>query len=311
MTALPLTYASWHILRQKQEPFYGSDFHFFSNQCDDPFSPLIQKEISKAKNSIFLSIYSLQDPLIAEKLEKKALDGLKVTMITDPKSGVFPLQTIKPILKSISALMHQKILIIDEEKILIGSANFTPDSLHIDDNFIVSLSNKSLAKSILDQKINTCDSITYWPLPVAKKEAYDTLCKHIDGAKKSIKVAMFTWTHPELTQKIIEAKKRGIEVLVFLDGKSAEGTSRKTLKTLLQAGVGVYLSPTNKTLHHKMALIDERILFFGSANWTKAAFSKNEECLLMIESLNKIQKKKLEQIFHACKCEARRSKIGD
>lgn len=307
--ALGLLYLSWHLCRHTEEPFYDQKVHFYSNQCDDDFSPMIQKEIKRATKSIYLSIYALQDPNLVTLLDEKA-SSLPITLTIDPKTGPVAFKNIEPLLKSGSALMHQKILVIDEEKVLIGSANFTADSLHIDDNFIASFTSKKLSQAISQQKMCEFDRTTFWPLPQTKKEAYTTLFEHLQQAKQSIKVAMFTWTHVDLTNLIIEAHKKGVQVTVILDKKSAEGTSKKTFQQLQQAGIAPFVSPSHKTLHHKMALIDDEILFFGSANWTKAAFAKNDECLLMIKPLNKKEKKKIKSLFHACQCEATRPKIG-
>ena len=43
-------------------------------------------------------------------------------------------------------------------------------------------------------------------------------------------------------------------------------------------------------LHHKWALIDKETLIVGSANWTTAAFTKNQDCFLVLPLKEKEQK---------------------
>jgi phosphatidylserine/phosphatidylglycerophosphate/cardiolipin synthase-like enzyme len=60
---------------------------------------------------------------------------------------------------------------------------------------------------------------------------------------------------------------------------------------LAKAGVPVAFSRGNQLLHHKWAYIDEDKLISGSANWTKAAFNRNQDCFLVLDRLNQDQKK--------------------
>ena len=104
-------------------------------------------------------------------------------------------------------------------------------------------------------------------------------------AHKTIRLVMFTLTHNEITSALIAAHKRGVDVRVAVDYYTARGASKKTLEQLRQAQIPVYLSQGKELLHHKWALIDGDILIMGSANWTKAAFTKNQDFLLLLSSL--------------------------
>jgi phosphatidylserine/phosphatidylglycerophosphate/cardiolipin synthase-like enzyme len=46
-----------------------------------------------------------------------------------------------------------------------------------------------------------------------------------------------------------------------------------------------------------MAWIDHNKLIMGSANWTNAAFSRNEDNFFILEPLNKEQNKMLKKVF--------------
>jgi phosphatidylserine/phosphatidylglycerophosphate/cardiolipin synthase-like enzyme len=71
-----------------------------------------------------------------------------------------------------------------------------------------------------------------------------------------------------------------------MDRGMSKGSSEKVTTALKSHNVFVRTHLGGGLLHHKCALIDNTFVF-GSANWTKAAFSKNEEYLLFLESLSK------------------------
>lgn len=311
LSLVVLLYCIWGFKQFNHNTFKEGEIQLFANQCDDDFNSLLSKAISQAQSSIFLSIYSLQDETILSLLEEKAAKGLKITLSTDPQMGkkMPPVQGVSITANPTSGLMHQKIVVIDEKKIVIGSANFTVDSLHLDANLIATWIDEKMAQSIVKMEPYKNDTIEFWPLPKAKEESFDRLLTVLNEAKKSIQVAMFTWTNSALTNAIIEAKNRGVKVEVILDKKSAEGTSKEAREALLKENIPLYLSLGRGTLHHKLAIIDENILVFGSANWTKAAFSKNDESLLIINPLTQKQKGKLKELWHACKSDSMKLKI--
>lgn len=294
-----LYYLFWGYEKITFDPFAQTSI--FSNHCDTPLYPVIEKALEDAQESIFLQIYTLQDHKVVRKLEEKAAQGLQVVVMQDPKTAL-SLKGIETIRMPTNGLMHRKALVIDEEKIILGSANLTVDSLHVDDNLLITLKDKTLAKSIKEMK--PCkvsleeQAVEFWPLPESKKEALARLIGLIESSRFSIQVSMFTWTHPLLTEKIIEAHKRGVTILVILDRKQTEGASKASLEALAKSGVPVRLSGGSQTFHHKFALIDASILVAGSANWTKAAFSKNEECLLIIEHLTPKQLSTLNHLLN-------------
>ncbi|MFZ0565915.1 MAG: phospholipase D-like domain-containing protein [Chlamydiales bacterium] len=276
---------------------------FYANQCHDNLHQLFLEAIESANRSIFLIIYSLNDRSILHALNKRANEGIAVTILHDPSTLKRGLPS-PVITKSIEAtgLMHKKILIVDESRVWLGSANWTRDSLKLDDNLVVGLHNPELAKAIIDNKgeyssLIRDQSIEYWSFPQKGKEGLNRLISLIDQAKKSVYVSMFTWTHPQLTDAIIRAHARGVSVKVVLDTQTAYGASSKTCQQLKQAKVAVSISTGFGLLHHKHAWIDETILVHGSGNWTRAAFSRNWDYFLILYPLNETQQSKLKNLW--------------
>lgn len=261
--------------------------------------------LKSAKSSIALQIYGLSDPTILNLLKQKKGAGIPLTIFHDKKGSKDLPSCLEAYPVKTSGLMHRKILIIDESLCLLGTANFTTQSLKMHDNLVVGLWSPAIAKFLrecIDLEGNfEVDGvkITAFLLPDFDRKAINRLNSCIDTAVKSIQVAMFTLTHSELVQKLANAQKRGVKVSVAIDRYTGEGASRKSIEILKAAGVEVLLNQGSQLLHHKWAIIDEKNLVMGSANWTKAAFANNQDCLLILEKLPLSQQKILRKLWNA------------
>jgi phosphatidylserine/phosphatidylglycerophosphate/cardiolipin synthase-like enzyme len=282
----------------------------YSNTCHDDLEALFLNAIAQANESILLVIYSLSDKRVIEALNRQAKNGVSVKVIHDLTTPPHGFQALcKGIEKQgvkLSGLMHQKILIVDHKKVWLGSANFTTESLKLHANLVVGLIHPGLANQIEKQQcyyLTSCgnEKLEFWSLPERGKEGLKRLISLLDGAQKTVRVAMYTWTNRELTQATIRAHQRGVKVEVILDQGQALSVSRPSLEKLLGAGVDVRLSQGLGLLHHKFAWIDETYLINGSANWTSAAFKRNKDCFLIIYPLTEEHNQKMEELWKKTK----------
>jgi phosphatidylserine/phosphatidylglycerophosphate/cardiolipin synthase-like enzyme len=207
-------------------------------------------------------------------------------------------------------LLHQKILVIDSQLSFLGSANFTRTSLLMHNNLIISIYNPDLALFLSQntpfysahKKFSLPNqSLHIYLLPDSDKQALTHLKKLLLSAKKNITLCMFTLTHPDLVQELVNAKKRNLKVSIYIDKKSALGSSKKTLGFLEQHNIPILTPKGPELFHHKFAIIDHNTLVLGSTNWTKNAFSKNNDCFLILTPLLKDQKKFLKNLTHIIK----------
>lgn len=302
-----LLYLFWEE-RLPTIPCESGRWTLFANQCDDELCPLIRSAIASAENSIFMSIYTLSDSKVIHALEKQAEKGVTIKAVVDPSSPScrHPPAQIEHLSPAVNGLMHRKVLVIDEKEVVIGSANFTSDSLHCDDNLFVAFSSEEIAKTVLKMEeghfLLLGQPVDFYPLPEAKEHALNHLLSLLEGAQHSLTLAMFTLTHPELIEEVIAAHKRGVKVEVACDRKQADGASKKGIERLVEEGVPVALHVGGHAFHHKFACIDKKTLAFGSVNWTRAGFSKNEEVLVIIDALKEEEIAKLTALWHAIRC---------
>jgi len=139
--------------------------------------------------------------------------------------------------------------------------------------------------------------IEVWNIPEARASA-NYLIDAIHSARKTIQVAMFTWTRMDLAQAIVEAQKRGVKVQVILDRKTVDGASEKVFRFLKEQKVPLKVHTGAGRFHHKFLLIDSSRLFFGSLNWTEQGFTKNRDVLVYIPVLNQQQETFMDQLWH-------------
>lgn len=281
---------------------------FYSNQQKDDLRWILYKAIQRAKSSIHLVMFGLNEPSLLHILSQKA-KSIPVTIYYDAKNSP-SLEKLLPHVKAYpihkSGFMHQKILIIDESLVFLGSANFTPSSLIMHDNLIIGLFNSKIAKFIIDKSphsqghidlLQGGQKIDFWLLPDPRGNGLHAIFKILRQAKKSIKIAIFTFTHPSIVEELIMAKKRGVDVAVTIDFSASLGISAKSMKKLRQNQIPVLVSQGGHLLHHKFILIDDCILLTGSANLTKAAFYKNHDCFLIFHNLQENQKKFMKKLW--------------
>jgi cardiolipin synthase len=307
----------YHLTQPTKLPSSNAPVELYSNQTQDDLTYLFQQAIESAKESITLIIYALTDPIIIQTLQKKGEAGIQIYIVCDAKAspGISRRLPQATIVKRFGkGLMHQKILIIDNKQIWLGSANLTTSSLNIHGNLIMSLENPALAQALTERAKSMDEDGGYtpllhrettvgpqnlelWVLP-DDPNAVQRMIALFRSAKKSIKVAMFTWTRIDFTEELIDAAKRGVRVEAIIDRYSGKGVSAKIVRLLEEGGIPVRLSTGHKLLHHKFAYIDDSILVNGSANWTNAAFKENDDYFIVLYPLIPEQQAKMNQLWN-------------
>ncbi len=139
--------------------------------------------------------------------------------------------------------------------------------------------------------------------PLMNKEYFPALLKAVDAAKKEIFIAIFSFktsghsnSYPDqLLDHLARAAERGVQVKVILEdsGDRHDNLSRQNFKTktlLEKKGVKVYMDLPDKTTHTKLVVVDQRLVFIGSHNFTTSAFKHNNEVSVLIEKPDLAQK---------------------
>lgn len=122
---------------------------------------VVQTMLEGARASIFIASYELNEPSVRRLLIRRGLDGIAVTVVGDRKTGsarellrdwppqARPLRALENIEAASpwqAALLHTKVIVIDSETALIGSANFTMGGLRNNIEFGVRLTGPAAAQ---------------------------------------------------------------------------------------------------------------------------------------------------------------------
>lgn len=105
------------------------------------------------------------------------------------------------------------------------------------------------------------------------------IAMQIDKAKNHIDIAIYSLTSEPIAEAIIRAKERQIKIRILMDKQQVGGRNSK-YQYFLDNEIDVIRDIHTGLMHNKIAVIDGKILFTGSFNWTRSAEVRNEENLL-------------------------------
>lgn len=142
---------------------------------------------------------------------------------------------------------------------------------------------------------DSTDFFGYYPERVVEKssslvEVYfcpvdacsNKLIKRIDAADSNIFIAIYSFTHDGISDAVIRAKKRGVEVKVIYDSGQSKNTASDD-ELLIEEGISVVYRNGSGYMHNKFTIIDMNFVATGSFNYSNNADTRNEENLVFIQ----------------------------
>ncbi len=199
-------------------------------------------------------------------------------------------------------IMHNKFTVVDNKVISTGSMNYTDgDAYHLNNNLII-INNSQLAQNytaefekMFVKKQFGPNKDKGVPNPVltisgVKVENYfsaeDGVAQHIidtikANAKQSIYFMAFSFTHDGIAQAMEEKAKAGVKLGGVFETTGSD-TAFSEYGKLKKAGYEVYTDGNPWVMHHKVIIIDEQIVIFGSFNFSSNADKANDENLLIV-----------------------------
>lgn len=276
--------------------------------------------INNAKESIDIAIYGYDDiPDITSALIRAKLRGVKIRFVYDSnfdssrnhykdnslitnianshRSDVTESKTQS------NMLMHNKFIIFDKSIVWTGSMNISRTGISgYDVNDIVIINSREVAnlfteefEQMLDGKFHTkkekLSSNNRFSIGESIVEVYfspkahcsDRIIEIINGAKKYIYIPAFLITHNDISNSLVQAKNRGVDVRIIIDANS---TGTRNSKHALLRKSGILLKTENYAgkLHSKTMIIDDEYLITGSMNFSNSGENKNDENLLVIKN---------------------------
>jgi phosphatidylserine/phosphatidylglycerophosphate/cardiolipin synthase-like enzyme len=108
------------------------------------------------------------------------------------------------------------------------------------------------------------------------------IVRHLDGARESVRMQAYLFTHKGIARALVAARKRGVAVDIVADAKQHEAGGLPVLKDLERAGARIWMNDRMAASHNKVIVIDDLTVITGSYNFTHAAQSKNAENVVVL-----------------------------
>jgi phosphatidylserine/phosphatidylglycerophosphate/cardiolipin synthase-like enzyme len=211
-------------------------------------------------------------------------------------------------------IFHQKFMVRDGISLLTGSANFTDTDTAQNLNHVVIIHDRKVAKAYerefdeiqdghfgkLDEGHDSSpDEIDVSGIRVKVLFAPDhnpemEIMKQIAKAKERVDFAIFTFARSSgIDDQMALAAKAGIVFrgALFRDQANQAWSAKNILKG--EPGIDMFLvprknlpKPSPRKLHHKLMVIDRRLVIVGSFNYTGPANRLNDENIIILGDLD-------------------------
>lgn len=206
--------------------------------------------------------------------------------------------------KLTSMLMHNKFIISDNKTLMTGSMNFSRTGFSgFNANNVVIISSPELASyytkefeqmysgrfHTLKMPIGGENTFTVGNTRIGAyfspqdKTVENALVPLVEKAEKYIYLPVFVITHKKLTQALIDAKNRGVDVKIILDATSVR-SNHTTHEVLRNAGIPLKTENYAGKVHNKSMIIDDKYVITGSMNFSNSGENRNDENCLVIEN---------------------------
>jgi phosphatidylserine/phosphatidylglycerophosphate/cardiolipin synthase-like enzyme len=201
-------------------------------------------------------------------------------------------------------LMHNKFVIIDRFEVWTGSMNFTTNGAYEDNNNLLHIRSSEIAEDYLVEfnemfvdDLFGPDIRAVTPNPVVTVDGTlvevffspdDGVQAHLvellGSAQESIYFLAYSFTADPLGEAIRSRAAAGVTVAGVMEAEQVASNTGTEYDPFLQSGLDVLQDANEGLMHHKVIIIDERIVVTGSYNFSSSAEERNDENLLIIHS---------------------------
>ena len=101
-------------------------------------------------------------------------------------------------------------------------------------------------------------------------------------AEESIYFLAFSFTSNDLGTVIRQKDEAGLDVKGVMDEEQIASNTGTEFDPFRQKGVDVLIDGNPGQMHHKLFIVDEKIVAFGSYNFSQSAEERNDENLIII-----------------------------
>jgi phosphatidylserine/phosphatidylglycerophosphate/cardiolipin synthase-like enzyme len=296
--------------------------HFTTPQSPDDESDhhggldeVLVADIERAESTVDVAAYELDLEPVSDALTAAHERGIRVRFVTD--SDNVDERAVRQLVRSGTpvveddrgAIMHNKFVVIDRQIVWTGSWNLTENGTYRNNNNAVRIVSAALAENytaefeemFVDRAFGpTSASDTPHPEVMIARSGIgdpvqidnyfapedgvlDRILELLEGAGESIRFMAFSFTDDRLGEVLKQQSKTGIEVQGVFEARGSD-TEYSEYGRLSRARppLDVLIDGNPYILHHKVMIVDDKIVILGSFNFSESANELNDENVLII-----------------------------
>ena len=262
----------------------------------DNCTKALQETLETAQNYSYCAFFDLDlKEIISALKEKSTTADIKIMIDKDNDQGFVKGSSVH--FDNSTAFMHNKFCVIDDSIITTGSFNPTFNDAYLNNNNLMIIHSKILAKNYKQEFLSIWTYNKTKPAARVTKFFYNNhsienyfcpedncaekIQKRIMAANSSIYFMIFSFTYQPLITDIIVQKNNGLDIKGVVE-KSQSG-SKEVLQQLNFNGINAIFDKNKHNLHHKVFIIDNQTIVTGSFNPSQKANTRNNENILIID----------------------------
>jgi phosphatidylserine/phosphatidylglycerophosphate/cardiolipin synthase-like enzyme len=115
------------------------------------------------------------------------------------------------------------------------------------------------------------------------------LAAAINGVQRTLDIAAFEWNLQSLTDAVLAAHRRGVQVRMVVDDEHTIRDAQSTIKQLIDAGVPVVGDERSALMHNKFMILDSTVVWTGSWNYSINDTYRNNNNAVALRSQKVVQ----------------------
>lgn len=115
------------------------------------------------------------------------------------------------------------------------------------------------------------------------------LAAAINGVQRTLDIAAFEWNLQSLTDAVLAAHRRGVQVRMVVDDEHTIRDGQSTINQLIDAGISVVGDDRSALMHNKFMILDSTIVWTGSWNYSINDTYRNNNNAVALRSQKVVQ----------------------